>query len=205
MFCPEDSNIRRACNTSMPDTSLSLVVLDSPALTSAGNTLELMSMLFRGTILESCAGPVIELKSNGDFDIGLETLCVDMVTVCVPLVWGKAQRLLDGSERPGVVIVLELTTVLDEGGSNVGQVTGGTIDSVGVIPGTSGVREGPNLMVFVLETRIGEVNVAILTGATIDGVGDEPRTPDNRGPDVVMAFVLKTGGLDTESLITDDS
>ena len=181
------------------------MVLDSPALTSAGNTPELMSMLFRGTILESCVGPVTELKSNGDFDIGLETLCVDMVTVCVPLAWGKVQRLPDGSERPGVVIVLELTTVLDEGGSNVGQVTGGTIDSVGVIPGTSGVREGPNLMVFVLElTRIGEVNVAILTGATIDGFGDEPRTADNReGPDVVMVFVLQTGDLDTKSLITD--
>ena len=199
MFCPEESNIRRACNTSIPDTSFSIVVLDSPALTSPGNTPELMSMLFRGTILEPCVGLVKELKSNGDFDMGLETLCVDMVTVCVPLVWGKVQRLLDGSDRPGVVIVLGLTTVLDEGGSNVGQVTGGTIDSVGVIP-------GPNLMVFVLETRIGEVNVAILTGATIDGVGDEPRTPDNKeGTDVVMAFVLKTGGLDTESLITGDN
>ena len=207
-FCPEDSKRRRAaCNTSIPETSFSLAVLDSPSLTLAGNTTELMSKLLRGTIFKSCAVLSTELKSSAGVNTGLETdlwnkLCVGMVTDCVILVDGNIQGPLDRRERPGVMVP-ELKTALD-GNDNDAQVSGGTRDGVGGLPTPPGVADRPNLIVFVLETEVDGVNVAIVTGNIIDDVGGVPRTPDNReGFGVVMALVLKTGGLDTEPLITD--
>ena len=209
-FCPEDSKRRRAaCNTSIPETSFSLAVLDSPSLTSAGNTTELMSKLLRGTIFESCVVLSTELKSSAGVNTGLGTdlwnkLCVGMVTDCVILVDGNVQGPLDRSERPGAVMVPELKTSPDGSDNNDAQVSGGTIDGVGGLPTPPGVADRPNLIVFVLETEVDEVNVAIVTGDIIDDVGGVPRTPDNReGFGVVMALVLETGSLDTELLITD--
>ena len=209
-FCPEDSKRRRAaCNTSIPETSFSLAVLDSPSLTLAGNTTELMSKLLRGTIFESCVVLSTELKSSAGVNTGLETdfwnkLCVGMVTDCVILVDGNIQGPLDRSERPGAVMVLELKTALDGNDNNDAQVSGGNKDGVGGVPITPGVADRSNLIVFVLETEIDGVNVAIVTGDMIDDVGAVPRTPDNReGFGVDMALVLETGGLDTELLITD--
>ena len=194
---------------SIPETSFSLALLDSPSLTSAGNTPEPMSKLFPGTIFESCVVLPTELKSGADVNTGLETdlgnkLCVGMVTDCVILVDGNIQGPLDRSERPGAVMVPELKTAPDGSDNNDAQVSGGTIDGVGSLPTPPGVADRPNLIVFVLETEVDGVNVAIVTGDIIDDVGGVPRTPDNReGFGVVMAFVLKTGGVDTEPLITD--
>ena len=209
-FCPEDSKRwRAACNTSIPETSFSLAVLDSPSLTSAGNTPELMSTLLRGTIFESCVVLSTELKSTADVNAGLETnlgnkLCVGMATDCVILVGGNIQGPLARSERPGAVMVLELKTALDGIGNNDAQVSGGTIDGVGGVPTTPGVADRPNLIAFVLETEVDGVNVAIVTGDTIDDVGGVPKTPDNiEGFGLIMALVLETGDLDTELLITD--
>ena len=200
-FCPEDSKRwRAACNTSIPETSFSLAVIDPPSLTSAGNTPELMSKLLRGTIFESCVVLPTELKSSADVNTGLETdlgkkLCVGMATDCVILVDGNIQGPLDRSERPGAVMVPELKTALDGNGNN---------DGVDGVPTTPGVADRPNLIVFVLETEGDGVNVAIVTGDTIDGVGEVPRAPGNReGSADVMALVLETGGLDTEPLIAD--
>ena len=209
-FCPEDSKRRRAaCNTSIPETSFSLAVLDSPSLTLAGNTTELMSKLLRGTIFESCVVLSTELKSSAGVNTGLVTdlgkkLCVGMVTDCVILVDGRIQGPLDRSERSGAVMVPELKTIPDGSDNNDAQVSGGAIDGVGGLPKPPGVADRPNLIVFVLETEVDGVNVAIVTGDIIDDVGDVPRTPDNReGFGVVMALVLETGSLDTELLITD--
>ena len=162
-----------------------------------------MSKLFRGTIFESCVVLVKEPKSGADVHIGLETdfgkrLCVDMVTDRAILIGGNVPGTLDGSERLDVVMVLELTTVIDESGSNVGQETGAILDSVGVVLGR-GVCNRRDPMVLVLGAEINEVNAA---AGTKYGVGDAPRTP---GSGVVMAFVLNIGGLETESLITDDN
>ena len=209
-FCPEDSKRRRAaCNTSIPETSFSLAVLDSPSLTLAGNTPERMFKLFPGTIFESWVVLSTELRSSADVNIDLETdlgnkLCVGMVTDCVILVDGNIQEPLDRSEKPGAVMVPELKTALDGNDNNDAKVSGGTTHGVGCVPITPGVADRPNLVVFVLEREIDGVNVAIVTGDMIDDVGAVPRTPDNReGFGVDMALVLETGVLDTELLITD--
>ena len=211
-FCPEDSKrLRAACNTSIPETSFSLAILDSPSLTLARNTPEFMPKLFPETIFESCVVLPTELKSSADVNTGLETdlgnkLCVGMVTDCVILVGGNIQGPLDRSERPGAVMVPELMTALLGNGNNDVQVSGGTIDGIGGVPTTPGVAERPNLIVFVLETEVDGVNVAIVTGDTIDDVGGVPRAPDNREEfGVIMALVLGTGALDTEPLIIDSN
>ena len=131
---------------SIPETSFSLAVLDSPSLTSAGNTPEPMSKLFSGTIFESCVVLPTELKSSADVNTGLETdlgnkLCVGMVTDCVILVDGNIQEPLDRSERPGAVMVPELMTALDGNGNNDAQVSGGTMDGVGGVPTTPGFAD----------------------------------------------------------------
>ena len=209
-FCPEDSKRRRAaCNTSIPETSFSLAILDSPSLTSAGNTTELVPKLFPGTIFESCVFCPTELNSGADVNTGLEIdlgnkLCVGMVTDCVMLVDGDIQGPLDRSERPGAVMVLELKTALDGNVNKDAQVAGGSINGVGGVPTTPGFADRPNLIVFVLETEVDGVNVAIVTGDTTDDIGDVPKTPDNiEGFVVVMALVLKTGN--TEPLVIDSN
>ena len=131
---------------SIPETSFSLVVLDSPSLTSAGNIPELMSKLFPGTIFESCAVLSTELKSSADVNIDLETdlgnkLCVGMVTDGVILVGGNIKGPLDRSERPGAVMVPELMTALDGNGNNDAQVSGGTMDGVGGVPTIPGLAD----------------------------------------------------------------